>query len=100
MKLRDGIITAPASGICQIDIDKIIKCFGLSFISRWHDDYRLVNEHVGMKITISKDDAIEIIRRMEMQEVSNGIFNHGSTFHTKKRLDWEIRRRKRRAKTL
>tara|TARA_Y100000034_G_scaffold68048_1_gene82171 strand:+ start:2989 stop:3240 length:252 start_codon:yes stop_codon:yes gene_type:complete len=75
MKLSDGIITCPMSGECEIDVEKIKRCFGKSFISKHynvtHDSnhYRLVNKRLGLKITIGEQDALELIDLLDLVEV-------------------------------
>lgn len=92
MKLSDGVIDGPMTGECEIDIDKIVKCFGLSFITRWHEEYRLVNRRAHVKITIRKKDALEIIKRLDMQESRDALFKNASTFFTPKYIEWWERR--------
>ena len=80
MKLSDGVTDCPLTGECKIDIDKIVRCFGRSIISRWHDTYRLVNRRASVKITISREDAFELIERLGLVEMKSAIFRNGSTF--------------------
>lgn len=81
MKLSDGIINCPISGECEIDVDKIVKCWRqTAFVSRYHDQYRLVCHRAGVKITLFKKDALEIIKRLGMIEDICVLFNHAGTF--------------------
>jgi hypothetical protein len=86
MKLKDGIIELPLTGECKINVKHITRCFGFSIISRWHDEYRLCNQRAGIKVTISKEDAIALIANLELHEVPCSIFANASTFMTAKRL--------------
>lgn len=82
MKLSDAVIDCPMSGICTVDIDKVVKRFGKTgFISRWHDEYRLVNLRASVKVSISKEDALAIIERLGLVECDSLIFRNASTFH-------------------
>jgi hypothetical protein len=86
MKLKDGIIELPLTGNCTINVKHITRCFGFSIISRWRDEYRLYNQRAGVKVTISKEDAIALIADLNLCEVPSPIFAHASTFMTTKRL--------------
>lgn len=86
MKLKDGIIELPLTGNCKINVKHIVRCFGFSIISRWHDEYRLYNQRAGIKVTISKEDALALIAELELCEVPSPIFRHASTFMTAKLL--------------
>ena len=87
MRLREAIINCPSTGICEIDLDKAVRCFGkLGFISRWHDEYTLVNTRAGVKVAISKDDAMRLVELLDLVELKSGIFAHGSSFVRKERL--------------
>lgn len=87
MKLSDAITDYKDTGICGIDVDKVCKCFRLSTISRWHDQYRLVNLRAKVKVTISKEDAEAIIQKLNLVDVKSGIFANASTFMTQARID-------------
>ena len=87
MKLSDGIIDCPLSGICQINLDKIIKCFGKeTTIVRWHQEYRLINKFAKVKIKISIVNAKTLIEKLNLIEVKSAIFGNASTFMLKKRF--------------
>ena len=84
MKISEGITQYVITGECQINVDRIVRCFGKSFVSRWENEWRLHNRKAGVKITISADDAQELIRRLDLEEHPSGIFAHGSTYHRKR----------------
>lgn len=86
MKLSDCIIDTPLTGECKIDVDNVCRCFGFSILSRWHEQYRLINLHANVKVTISKKDALEIIERLNLIDVPSGVFANGSTLMTEDRL--------------
>ncbi len=85
--LNDAIIEHKTVGVCLIDIDIVIKAFTKECsISRWHDEYRLIkieNEEATFKITISSEDAKELIKRLGLEEQKSEIFNNASTFRIK-----------------
>jgi hypothetical protein len=69
------------TGVCEIDVDKAIKCFGKQgFIVRYRDEYRLVNNRAKVKITIDKQDALCIIEQLQLIEQTDFIFKHTSIF--------------------
>lgn len=74
MKISDCLLDVPLSGLCKIDADKLCKCFGKSkIISK--KDYRFVNSRLGIKITISEDDAQYIIRKLKLTPQTHPIFS-------------------------
>ena len=80
MKLSDGILECPKTGTCKLDVEKIIKCWGkTTFLSRWHEDFRLHNAR-GIKVTISQSDALTLIQRLKLVEIKSPIFTNGSTY--------------------
>ena len=87
MKLNDCITHCPTIGTCKIDVNKTARCFGMSFISRWYDKYRLVNQRAGIKIIISKEDAYALIKKLNLLECPSPIFSNASSYMTKTRLE-------------
>ncbi len=77
----------PMTGPCHIDCGKLAKCFGFSIVSKYHDQYRLVNRRAHIKITLYPEEAKQLIREMNLVEVPAGIFKNASTFMTKARAE-------------
>jgi hypothetical protein len=72
------------TGPCGIDIEKAVKCWTKRcIISKWRDEYRIVRysykRHIALKVTISVEDAKELISRLNLHELP-GALNSGSTF--------------------
>jgi len=84
MKLSDGVLDTEVSfelkGICEIDLSHISKCFGKSIISRWHEEYRLVNIRAKVKVNISKNDALALIEMLNLVESNSTVFNNASSW--------------------
>ena len=85
MTLNKSILVFNETGPCSIDIDKAIKYFDKkSFISRWHDEYRLVRitnkRCVKLKVTISANDAIKLISELALEETVSPTFKNAATY--------------------
>ncbi|MHC4264322.1 MAG: hypothetical protein ACYSUK_00095 [Planctomycetota bacterium] len=80
MKLGDGILECPDTGECDIDIDHIAKCFGKSFISYWHDTYRLHNKRAKVKVTLTEIHADELINKLSLTKYPSPIFKNAGIF--------------------
>lgn len=91
MKLSDGILECPDSGVCIIDLEKIIKKFGehsiISYYGLQEPEYRLVNLRASVKVTISTEDAEELIRRLHLVKVESPIFAKAGTYMTPSRSE-------------
>ena len=88
MKLESCIIEAPSTGPCKIDIDKIARWWQKnSFISRWHDDYRICSgsKNRQIKFTITEADAKVLIEKMGLVRVAIKPFAHAWSYMTKER---------------
>lgn len=78
--MKKALITIPDTGICELDISTAIKLFNKNvFISKWKDEYRLVEEN-GIKVAISKKDAIQLIVELDLEGEKSPIFNSGTTY--------------------
>lgn len=86
MKLEKCITNMPLTGICDIDVDKAVKCFDdQCSISQWHDEYKLVRTaYKGkvrrLKAAISVEDALEVIKRLGLQAIHSPLYNHAQTW--------------------
>lgn len=91
-KLADGLIEAPFTGICKIDLDKIVMSWDSkkTFISLWDsaegENYRLCDDN-GFKATISTEDAQNLIDRLDLFKVRVMPFANGYSYMTKERRD-------------
>lgn len=78
--MKEAIIDMPLTGACKIDIELAIKLFNKdTFISKWKDAYRLVEEN-GIKVTISKEDAIRLIVELDLEGEKSPVFTSGTTY--------------------
>jgi hypothetical protein len=80
MKLSDAI-EYQETGICPLDIKKVIKCWGLSYISEYDGKFRLVNRWARVKVTISEPDARTLINKLGLVQSKSGLFALASTWH-------------------
>ena len=79
-KIRDAIIHMPETGMCDIDVDRIIELFNINVaVCQWKDTYKLVEEN-GVKIAIRKEDALRLIRKCCLQPVPSPIFKSSTTW--------------------
>ena len=88
MKLESCIINAPDTGVCTIDVDKIARWWQKnSFISRWHDDYRICSgtKNKQIKFTISEADAKALIEKLGLVQVAIKPFACAWSYMTKER---------------
>jgi hypothetical protein len=86
--VADGIIDGPDTGVCIIDIDKIISFWDKdTFISRWHDDYRICSgtENKQVKFTISEETAKSLIEKLDLVKVKMKPFLWAWSYMTKER---------------
>jgi len=84
-KLKQAIINRPITGECELDLPEMIKLFDHTcFITKYHDEYRLVRKiykrKIALKITIKASDAKEIIRSKKLSEVQSGTFSHAAYY--------------------
>ena len=85
MILNNCITEFHSTGPCSIDIEKSVKCWGKRcVISKWDEEYRIIRytykTHIAMKVTISVEDAEELIEKLNLEEQISGIYSSGSTF--------------------
>lgn len=69
------------TGICVVDTKKLIKSWRAPWtISQYGDEYRIIDHN--SKVTISKEQAEEIIRGIPLFGVKSTLFNRGITWIT------------------
>ena len=80
-KHRDKIILEmPETGECKIDIDKLVEYWSSTTkISKYKNEYRLIISN-KIKISISEENAIEVIKRLSLSEEKSIIFENASIF--------------------
>ena len=85
MTLNDCVLKCPFTGECEIDLDIAEKYFNKkSSISEHNGAYRLVRYthklNTVLKVTISTEDAEELIKRLKLVNIPSGIFAKASTY--------------------
>jgi hypothetical protein len=80
MKLSDCILEHNVTGICKIDTDIAIKCFGKCWISLYDTEYRIINHNATFRLTISKEDAETIIKALELKAIKDPLFIKATTY--------------------
>jgi hypothetical protein len=93
MRIKDVLVEFNDTGICVVDVDKLISGFTpllqannqLLQISQWHDEYRLVRykddmKGVDGKLTISEEQAKQIINGLNLSSIDSPMFNHAKTW--------------------
>jgi hypothetical protein len=84
-RLNDCIKDCPSTGPVALDMTKALKLFTKRcFISKYSEEYRLYRvthkRMFSMKVTISEEDAKELIEKLQLVEHKSGTFKYGSTF--------------------
>lgn len=78
-----------SSGPCLIDIDATIKAWDKKmFLSQWHDKFTLCRTNLkagnfsktGLKITISTEQAQELITKLGLKSSQDPLFVNGQTW--------------------
>jgi len=85
MKIQDAVIDFKDTGCIEIDIGKMIEAFDKkTFISRWHDKYKLIRKthkrNITFKAQIKKEDAEKIIKALILQNNQSDVFKNASTY--------------------
>jgi len=72
------------TGICTIDVEKVCKAWTDKFIiSQYHDEYSLIKFLRGenkYRVSISKDQALEVINKAELAQVKSDLFKYAWTY--------------------
>lgn len=90
--MEEFIKTFRDTGNCEVDTDKIANDWNDRFsISQWHDEYRFIEqiklfEEEAYKVTISKEQALEIIDKAKLLPVKSSLFRHGITWRSKSNI--------------
>lgn len=85
VNIKEVLLTFPTTGICEVDIDKCIKLLDNKFwnISQWKEEYSLVKvydaDNYG-RCKISKQQAHELIGKLNLVDEKSPIFNSGRTW--------------------
>jgi hypothetical protein len=83
------------TGPCTVNVNKVVKAWDNKFsISRYHDKYTLVRgkgERCA-KITITSEQAKEIISKAKLLPIQDSFFRHGVTFRSKENIESELAR--------
>lgn len=95
--MHNLIIEFNTTGPCKVDVDKVVAGWSNEFsISRWHDDYRLIegNSEDCAKVTITQEQAQEIISKANLLQIKDALFKNGSTYRSKENIESELKRLK------
>lgn len=85
ISIKDVLLTFPTSGLCEVDIEKCINLWNNRFwsISQWREEYSLVKvydfNNYG-KCNISKEQAHELIGKLNLVDEQSSIFRSGRTW--------------------
>lgn len=84
------------TGPCEVYIDKVVEAWTDKFsISQYKDEYRLVEYYEGpncAKVTISKEQALEIIEKAKLFPIKDSVFRSGTTYRSEKNIISELAR--------
>ena len=85
IKTEDFIIRFNDTGFCEIDIEKVVKKFDKKCsISKWKNEYRLrrdIYKYICcFKLAISENNALSLIKKLNLYEIKSGTFRNGSMF--------------------
>jgi hypothetical protein len=74
-------------GACLIDIDEVAKKWNhLFLITQWHDEFYLIkflrkdSQIKEINIQISRDQALELIKKINIKKIDSSTFNFASTW--------------------
>lgn len=75
------------TGICKVDIDKIVRKWNhLWWISQWHDEYRLIKYKrkdspiTSLKVTISKDQVTILTEKLGLEKTPDTTFRYAASW--------------------
>ena len=71
-----------STGECEIDVEKVAEAWDDEFwlITQNHTDYRLFNTDVGLKVEISKQQAHELIGKLDLVDTQSPVFRMARTW--------------------
>ena len=90
--MEELIKTFNETGNCEVDTDKVANAWNDKFsISQWHDEYRLIEyielfKEEAYKITISKEQAMEIIEKVKLLPIQSSFFRNGKTWRSESNI--------------
>ena len=96
--MKDLITNFQTTGPCTVDVDKVAKAWNNEFsISQWEKDYRLIRQdakdpEICAKVTISNEQAEEIILKLNLLPIQSTIFRSGATYRSKGSIESELKR--------
>lgn len=82
------------TGPCIIDLTILYKKWNKTFtLAKYHDQYSLSKrngKNGGLKVSISSDQALEIINELKLVEIKDDTFNHARTYRSKNDIEKDI----------
>lgn len=81
MKLADAVTSHQLTGICEVDVDKVVKCLGKAgYVHEYDGRYRLINLYAGVKVNISENDAKAIIEKAGLIPIPHECFTLSTSY--------------------
>ena len=84
------------TGICPVNVDLVVKAWtDKYFISQHHNEFRLIRQYHKEscgKVTISKEQAEEIINKLGLYPIQSSLFRFGITYRSEENILSEIDR--------
>ncbi len=86
------------TGPCEVDVAKVVAAWTNAFsISQHKDEYRLIEqlmmyEEECFKVTISKEQALEIIANLKLLPIKSSFFRNATTWRTESNILSETKR--------
>lgn len=80
------------TGPCEVHVDKVVSSWDDRFsISQWHEEYRLIEQLQLLKeeaygVTISKQQAEEIITKSKLLPVKSTMFRNAKTWRNRENI--------------
>lgn len=84
------------TGNCVVDLPVLYKKWNKTFtLSQYRDDYTLSKKkgkNGGLKVSISKEQALEIIKELQLVEIQDITFRSAKTFRSRVDVEKDIDR--------
>lgn len=84
MVLKSAILKTPHTGICKIDVGKVIEAFNKECsISKWREEYFLIkteSNKIHLKVQISQEDAKKIIKDLKLIKTASVLYSSASMY--------------------
>ena len=93
--MEDLIVEFKQTGPCTVDVDKVVNAWTDEFsISQWEEEYRLIkgNKEECAKVTITPEQAKEIISKAKLLPIKSSLFRSGVTHRSKSNIESEMKR--------